>query len=49
MLLKSSQGNQGYRGNQKNSIQGQRPVVENNKEHKATKFIRTKQQKQLSN
>ena len=34
--LKSNQGNQGYSGNQKNLMQGQRPDM-HNKEHKVTK------------
>ena len=28
-MYKSNQGNQGYSGNQKNAIQGQRPDMEN--------------------
>ena len=28
-ILKSNQGNQGYSGNQKNAIHGQRPDMEN--------------------
>ena len=28
-MSKSNQGNQGYSGNQKNAIQGQRPDMEN--------------------
>ena len=41
IFRKSNQGNQGYNGNQKNAIQGQRPDIHNT-EHKVTKIIHTK-------
>ena len=52
MSLKNNQGNQGYSGNKNNVIQGQKPDMENRhtqQKHEVTKFIHTKQQKQMSN